>query len=652
MSTKFQNSDNDDKTVFVSRSKQDESETHICPMCGTSNTLDQLIDREYRCSSCKLELAHLDYGPNDSIRGIFGWLLPVGVVFSNRYKIKQVLGKGGFGATYLVDDLRLEGKRRALKEVPELLFDQYESSLLSRLDHPSIPDIIDHVVSNGMQYLVLKFGGSRTLGNERKISPNQRIPLDKLIPWMIQLCEVLIYLHSQNPPVIHRDLKPDNILLNEDDRIMLIDFGIAKEISTEHTRTSANAVSESFSSPEQVAGTGTDVRADIYSLGATFYALLTGLNPPGAFARLSGQELIPPSNIVTDVAPELESSIMQALNLKKEERQQSVREFAIALGTGDIGRTRLNATSQSVGSASLTSRENYSINRESAPQVNDKIESIESMDSNVRIDTGRTNPFKQILLYGIVLSSIVGVIVYYFNSSETIRSKDISPSLTQPIPNNENIPIATNTPQSASPSQVEIKSEPTPIPSPPLKSAEQLLVELLPQLKSGDADPKAYSNDLEKLLDQFIPPIKGFPLSLSQDGIYREKDLIKFKLTLPVTGYLHVFIFEPNGKATLIYPSQYAKNNRVGPGLLNLPNGKPPIIAGPPYGKSWLLAFIVSESNNLYQTYSNDKKRMKDGLIELRIWEVLGLLQERLGDSETKAVGSQIFTCPKLGPCP
>ena len=651
MNTNIPNPDNDDKTVFVSRTKPDQNKVHICPMCGTSNTSDQLIDREYRCSSCKLELAHLDYGPNDSIRGIFGWLLPVGVIFNDRYMIKQVLGKGGFGATYLVDDLRLAGKRRALKEVPELLFDQYESSLLSRLDHPSIPDIIDHVVANGMQYLVLKFGGSRTLGNERKISPNQRIPLDKLIPWMIQLCEVLIYLHSQNPPVIHRDLKPDNILLNEDDRIMLIDFGIAKEISTEHTRTSANAVSESFSSPEQVAGTGTDVRADIYSLGATFYALLTGLNPPGAFARLSGQELIPPSKIVTDVAPEVESSIMQALNLKKEERQQSVREFAIALGTGDIGRTRLNPTSQSVGSASLSSRETFSINREPTLQINDK---IESTDSNVRNGTRRTNPFKQIFLYGIVLSSIVGVVVYYFNSSETIRTKDISPSFTQPIPNNESIPTATNPTQSVSPSQVEIKSESAPIPSPPLKSAEQLLVELLTQIKSGDADPKVYSSDLENLLDQFIPPIKGFPLSLSQNGIYREKDLIKFKLTLPATGYLHVFIFEPNGKATLIYPSQYAKKNRVEPGLLNLPNGKPPIIAGPPYGKSWLLAFFVGEgeSNNLYQTYSNDKNRMKDGLIELRIWEVLGLLQERLGDPETKAAGAQIITCPKLGPCP
>jgi serine/threonine protein kinase/ribosomal protein L37AE/L43A len=326
------NSEMDEKTIVLPRKQ---TENHLCPLCGISNSLEQLQQREYRCSQCSLELAHVDYGPNETIRGIFGWLLPVGEVFQGRYQIKQVLGKGGFGATYLADDLRLAGKRRALKEVPELLFDQYESSLLSRLDHPAIPDIIDHLVANGMQYLVLKFGGSRTLGSERRASPDRRIPLSKLLPWMRQLCEVLTYLHSQQPPVIHRDLKPDNILLNEDDRIMLIDFGIAKEVSSEHTRASANAVSESFSSPEQVAGTGTDVRADIYSLGATFYALLTGTNPPGAFARLSGQELVPPSQIVADVLPEVEEAIMQALTLKKENRQQSVNEFASALGGAD-----------------------------------------------------------------------------------------------------------------------------------------------------------------------------------------------------------------------------------------------------------------------------------------------------------------------------
>ena len=157
------NAETDDKTIVRPRKVL---ESRVCPFCETSNTLEQLLKRDYRCGKCNLEQAHLDYGPNETIRGVFGWLLPVGEIFMERYRVKQVLGKGGFGATYLVDDLRVAGKRRALKEVPETLYDQKETSLLGRLDHPAIPDIIDHMTANGMQYLILKFGGSNTLGSE------------------------------------------------------------------------------------------------------------------------------------------------------------------------------------------------------------------------------------------------------------------------------------------------------------------------------------------------------------------------------------------------------------------------------------------------------------------------------------------------------
>ena len=128
----------------------EQPELHVCPACGTANELDALAKCEYRCSQCSLELAHLDVAANGVIRGIFGWLRGVGDTIENRYQVKSVLGKGGFGATYLVEDLRLSGKRRAIKEVPELLFDEYETTLLRRLNHPSIPDIIDRSVVDGM----------------------------------------------------------------------------------------------------------------------------------------------------------------------------------------------------------------------------------------------------------------------------------------------------------------------------------------------------------------------------------------------------------------------------------------------------------------------------------------------------------------------
>ena len=326
--------ENEDKTVLDDStvlSAPKGGTARICPVCGTPNGLGPLAERAYRCSQCNLELAHIDYAPNGAIRGVFGWLRGEGDTIANRYRIKSVLGKGGFGATYLVEDLRLNGKRRALKEVPQLLFDEYETTLLSRLNHPSIPDIIDRTVAGDMVYLVLEFGGSRTLGRERK-QHQGGIPQSKLIPWMRQLCEVLTYLHGQQPPIIHRDLKPDNILLDEHERIMLIDFGIAKESNpAAMTRTLGRAATLGFSPPEQVMGTGTDERSDIYALGATFYALLTGKNPPAAHERVAGKELQPPSQIVAEVSPELDEAIVRALSLNVNHRQQTVREFAQAL---------------------------------------------------------------------------------------------------------------------------------------------------------------------------------------------------------------------------------------------------------------------------------------------------------------------------------
>jgi len=148
----------------------------VCPVCGASNEVGHLTKSEYRCANCYLQLAYLDVAANGTIRGLFGWLRASGEIIEGRYGVKSVLGRGGFGATYLVEDLRLNGKRRALKEVPELMFDEYETMLLSRLDHPSIPDIIDRSVACGMVYLVLEFGGSRTLGSELKRLQG-RIPL-------------------------------------------------------------------------------------------------------------------------------------------------------------------------------------------------------------------------------------------------------------------------------------------------------------------------------------------------------------------------------------------------------------------------------------------------------------------------------------------
>ena len=234
-------------------------EEKICPRCKTPNQPLELEAREYRCAECGLELAHLDTAANGAIRGVFGWLLDIGQVVNDRYRVAAVLGKGGFGVTYLVDDLRLHGKRRALKEIPELLFDEHETRLLGRLNHPAIPDITDRFTRDGMVYLVLEFGGSRTLRTEQE-RQGGRIPVFALLPLIGQICSALTYLHAQDPPVVHRDLKPENILLDDNERVMLIDFGIAKESQADTaTRTLGRAVTHGYSPPEQVLGTGTQI---------------------------------------------------------------------------------------------------------------------------------------------------------------------------------------------------------------------------------------------------------------------------------------------------------------------------------------------------------------------------------------------------------
>lgn len=466
-----------DKTVIAPHFQ---AKPRVCPICSTTNSLEQLKDCEYRCSKCRHELAHLDYAPNGSIRGVFGWLCSVGDVVLDRYQIKSVLGKGGFGAAYLADDMQLNGKHRALKEVPAPLFDEYETSLLSRLDHPGIPDIIDRKTVNGMVYLVLKFGGSRTLGSERKQYPDRRIPQDKLFPWMRQLCDVLIYLHGQNPPIIHRDLKPDNILLNEDDRIMLIDFGIAKEaVADGKTRTLAMAVTVGFSPPEQVMGTGTDARADVYSLGATFYALLTGHNPTPAHERIAGVELVPPSQWVPDVPREVEDAIVKSLSLNMNQRQQTVKEFSQALSSVEaleISRplptdswSQSNVTAQRSSENTLSQASGLKFPGGRTAHPGEPTSSLPTSQSHSQ----RTLALLLIFVT-VILAGVVTAVYYYFAKAPTPTETSRRPEaqLAQPV----QPPVTPPPTERVTPAPIpppETITRPSPIPTPQAETASE-----------------------------------------------------------------------------------------------------------------------------------------------------------------------------------
>ncbi len=408
-------------------------EIRSCLKCGTEHPSSHLVDHEYRCPHCDLETAHLDRAPNGVIRGIYSWLRQVDEVIHDRYKVKALLGRGGFAATYLVDDLRLDGKTRALKEIPELLFDTYETTLLSRLDHPSIPDITDQFTEESLTYLVLKFGGNKTLESERKKSGGQ-IPLANLVPWMQQLCDVLDYLHSQNPAVIHRDLKPANILLDDNDRVTLIDFGIAKEADDgQETRTLARAVTHGFSPPEQVGGTGTDPRSDIYALGATFYAVATGIVPPASHERLSGKSIVEPSQLISNFPPALNQAILSALDLNINNRQQSIKEFSESFSSS----TELPPVAQPSGTMLVSDSEKLSLTAStlaSTPVHSVKLPTNKPADQVIPSEpTKYKTPLPLLIIPLILVSALAAAGVWIWqNQNETENAVDVIAIQTDP----------------------------------------------------------------------------------------------------------------------------------------------------------------------------------------------------------------------------
>lgn len=336
-----------------------------CPYCKESMAETVLKEFEYCCPKCGSEVAHTDRGPAGSIREVLGYLKCSGDLIHDRYRVEGILGKGGFGVTYLVEDLRLKSKRRALKEIPALLFDEKEVDLLVRLRHAAIPDVTDRFSNEGMIYLVLQFGGKCTLaGKCRELGG--KVPLATALVWMREVCDVLSYLHSQEPPIIHRDLKPENILLDDNDHITLIDFGIAKiSEPAAVTRMQGRAFSHGFSPPEQVIGVGTEARSDIYSFGATFYCLLTGQPPPAAHERLVGREIELPSVLSPDLPPEADRVLLSSLNLNMDMRPASISELKSMLQVL-AGELRSNAP-QTARTVRLDQETKSTLNTESWP---------------------------------------------------------------------------------------------------------------------------------------------------------------------------------------------------------------------------------------------------------------------------------------------
>ena len=217
--------------------------------------------------------------------------LDAGTLLNNRYKIVRRIGGGGMGAVYLAEDQNLGGVLRAVKEMIQAYVDESqqekavadfrrESVLLTQLEHPSIPTIYDYFFDDarGRFYLVMKYISGGDLAARLRAAPESKLDEGSVTTWAIQIADVLDYLHNRQPPIVYRDLKPSNIMLDgANNKAMLIDFGIARWVNKEEKGVTAVGTM-GYAPPELFAGNA-EPRSDIYSLGATMFHLLTGADP-------------------------------------------------------------------------------------------------------------------------------------------------------------------------------------------------------------------------------------------------------------------------------------------------------------------------------------------------------------------------------------
>jgi len=286
-----------------------------------------------------------------------GELLPLplepGQVLRERYSVRQIIGRGGMGSIYLAEDNRLPGRLCALKEVeqdpglPDALRaqgrDQFyrEASILARLDYPNLPKVSDFFSEGERDYIVMDFVAGEDL---KKLMDEARrngefLPMSDVLEWASQLGGALTYLHSQDPPVIHRDIKPGNLKLTPNGLLKLVDFGLVKMmVPDEMTITVIQGRGTALYTPlEQYGGDSghTDPRSDIYAFGATLYHLLTNRSPVEAKQRfLQPGSLTPPREINPDITAGVEAAVLWAMALHPSERPQDIQTFVEALETG------------------------------------------------------------------------------------------------------------------------------------------------------------------------------------------------------------------------------------------------------------------------------------------------------------------------------
>lgn len=307
-----------------------------CPQCGRVNPTGSRF-----CNDCGAVLSPTSPQPSapahpPTFTGT--GQLPPRTLLADRYIILRRVGKGGMGAVYQAADARITGKTWAVKEMSDAAVTdplekqqaiaafRQEALMLARLDHHNLPRVIDHFTEGGKQYLVMDFIEGETSVEWLEREGGGPLPVDEVLAWAGQLCDVLEYLHSQDPPVVFRDLKPSNVMMTPDGAVKLIDFGIARLFKPGKATDTAYFGTAGYAPKEQYGKGQTDARSDVYSLGAALHHFLTGIDPtehPFHFEDVRQANRQVPAHVA--------DAVMKALSDTPSDRWQSMAEMKAAL---------------------------------------------------------------------------------------------------------------------------------------------------------------------------------------------------------------------------------------------------------------------------------------------------------------------------------
>src|SRR6266566_141734 len=258
--------------------------------------------------------------------------LVAGQLLGGRYRVVQLMGKGGFGAVYKAHDKRFEALRAvAIKEMSDAHLSpderaqalkdfRHEANLLVQLTHPNLPAVSDFLEEGGKAYLVMEFVEGRSL---ERVQEEAKGPLDEalVMGWAVQLCAVLHYLHTRPQPIIFRDIKPSNVMVTADNQIKLIDFGIARVFKPSATKDTTLLGSQGYAPLEQYGRGQSDPRADIYALGATLFDLLTNSLPADAPSRrVQPHAFATPRQLNPSISQATETIILRAMEQDPQDR--------------------------------------------------------------------------------------------------------------------------------------------------------------------------------------------------------------------------------------------------------------------------------------------------------------------------------------------